>query len=48
MEEDGEYEKEHVLDYVDLTEELEQPTNMYEGADPCLKGGVADRVSNLW
>ena len=47
MEEDGEYDVEHVWNYEDLTKELEPPPNMYNGPGPCLKRGIAERLHNL-
>ena len=46
MEEDGTYGIDHVWSYVDLTTELEPPSNMYNGVGPCLKRGIAEKLKN--
>ncbi len=47
MEEDGTYNVDHVWSYIDLTTELEQPNNMYNGVGPCLKRGVAEVLISI-
>ena len=37
MENDGTYDTNHVWTYEDLTEELPEPTNLYNGHGPCLR-----------